>query len=127
MVTSYLSAYLMGLLAYTTYGTVSRLVAGRVCYQCTKCAKCCNRSTTSPRGGLADARTLMLPLSLLRTAAGHPMVRTRPAHSPARPRRARPAYSPARVRPAPSQLVELKNGETYNGELVSCDSWMNIR
>ena len=69
----------------------------------------------------------MLPLSLLRTAAGHPMVRTRPAHSPARPRRARPAYSPARVRPAPSQLVELKNGETYNGELVSCDSWMNIR
>ncbi|SPP81609.1 blast:U6 snRNA-associated Sm-like protein LSm4 [Drosophila guanche] len=24
------------------------------------------------------------------------------------------------------QLVELKNGETYNGHLVSCDSWMNI-
>ncbi|XP_067622260.1 U6 snRNA-associated Sm-like protein LSm4 [Eurosta solidaginis] len=23
-------------------------------------------------------------------------------------------------------LVELKNGETYNGHLVSCDSWMNI-
>ena len=39
----------------------------------------------------------MLPLSLLRTAAGHPM------------------------------LVELKSGETYNGELVSCDNWMNIR
>ena len=38
----------------------------------------------------------MLPLSLLRTAAGHPM------------------------------LVELKNGETYNGHLVSCDNWMNI-
>ncbi|KOO23477.1 u6 snRNA-associated sm-like protein lsm4 [Chrysochromulina tobinii] len=38
----------------------------------------------------------MLPLSLLRTAAGHPM------------------------------LVELKNGETYNGELVACDNWMNI-
>ena len=36
-------------------------------------------------------------LSLLRTAAGHPM------------------------------LVELKSGETYNGELVSCDNWMNIR
>eukprot|EP00308_Calcidiscus_leptoporus_P003971 CAMPEP_0119376154 /NCGR_PEP_ID=MMETSP1334-20130426/39204_1 /TAXON_ID=127549 /ORGANISM="Calcidiscus leptoporus, Strain RCC1130" /LENGTH=112 /DNA_ID=CAMNT_0007394657 /DNA_START=123 /DNA_END=457 /DNA_ORIENTATION=- len=38
----------------------------------------------------------MLPLSLLRTAQGHPM------------------------------LVELKNGETYNGHLVSCDNWMNI-
>uniref|UniRef100_U3K4C8 U6 snRNA-associated Sm-like protein LSm4 n=14 Tax=Aves TaxID=8782 RepID=U3K4C8_FICAL len=25
-----------------------------------------------------------------------------------------------------SQLVELKNGETYNGHLVSCDNWMNI-
>ncbi|KAG7162096.1 U6 snRNA-associated Sm-like protein LSm4-like [Homarus americanus] len=23
-------------------------------------------------------------------------------------------------------LVELKNGETYNGNLVSCDNWMNI-
>ncbi|KAL8612109.1 U6 snRNA-associated Sm-like protein LSm4 [Babylonia areolata] len=38
----------------------------------------------------------MLPLSLLRTAVNHPM------------------------------LVELKNGETYNGHLVSCDNWMNI-
>ena len=25
-----------------------------------------------------------------------------------------------------SQLVELKNGETYNGHLVSCDNWINI-
>ena len=25
-----------------------------------------------------------------------------------------------------SQLVELKNGETYNGHLVNCDTWMNI-
>ncbi|XP_037070976.1 U6 snRNA-associated Sm-like protein LSm4, partial [Pollicipes pollicipes] len=40
--------------------------------------------------------TTMLPLSLLRTAQSHPM------------------------------LVELKNGETYNGHLVSCDNWMNI-
>ena len=24
------------------------------------------------------------------------------------------------------QLVELKNGETYNGHLVNCDTWMNI-
>ncbi|XP_009321566.1 PREDICTED: U6 snRNA-associated Sm-like protein LSm4, partial [Pygoscelis adeliae] len=23
-------------------------------------------------------------------------------------------------------LVELKNGEMYNGHLVSCDNWMNI-
>jgi len=38
----------------------------------------------------------MLPLSLLRTAQGHPI------------------------------LVELKNGETYNGNLVSCDTRMNI-
>ncbi|URD90780.1 hypothetical protein MUK42_27258 [Musa troglodytarum] len=37
-----------------------------------------------------------LPLSLLKTAQGHPM------------------------------LVELKNGETYNGHLVNCDTWMNI-
>ena len=38
----------------------------------------------------------MLPLSLLKTAFGNPM------------------------------LVELKNGETYNGNLVSCDTWMNV-
>ncbi|KAL5282014.1 LSM4 family protein [Megaselia abdita] len=38
----------------------------------------------------------MLPLSLLKTATSHPM------------------------------LIELKNGETYNGHLVSCDTWMNI-
>ena len=25
-----------------------------------------------------------------------------------------------------SQLVELKNGETYNGHMVQCDSWMNV-
>lgn len=24
------------------------------------------------------------------------------------------------------QLVELKSGETYNGHMVLCDSWMNI-
>ena len=27
----------------------------------------------------------------------------------------------------PIQLVELKNGETYNGHLVNCDNWMNIQ
>uniref|UniRef100_A0A1I7XBI1 U6 snRNA-associated Sm-like protein LSm4 n=1 Tax=Heterorhabditis bacteriophora TaxID=37862 RepID=A0A1I7XBI1_HETBA len=40
--------------------------------------------------------SFQLPLSLLRTAQNHPM------------------------------LVELKNGETYNGHLQSCDTWMNI-
>ncbi|XP_057300134.1 U6 snRNA-associated Sm-like protein LSm4 isoform X2 [Hydractinia symbiolongicarpus] len=39
---------------------------------------------------------MVLPLTLLQTAQNHPM------------------------------LVELKNGETYNGHLVSCDNWMNI-
>lgn len=24
------------------------------------------------------------------------------------------------------QLIELKNGETYNGHLAQCDSWMNM-
>ncbi|KAM9998776.1 hypothetical protein ACTFIY_008442 [Dictyostelium cf. discoideum] len=38
----------------------------------------------------------MLPLSLLRTGQGHQI------------------------------MVELKNGETYNGLLVNCDNWMNI-
>ncbi len=39
---------------------------------------------------------LQLPLSLLRAAKDHPL------------------------------LVELKNGETYNGNLVSCDNYMNV-
>ncbi|EFA75627.1 LSM domain-containing protein [Heterostelium album PN500] len=38
----------------------------------------------------------MLPLSLLRTGQGHQI------------------------------MVELKNGETFNGYLVNCDNWMNI-
>lgn len=46
--------------------------------------------------GFDVAAAAMLPLSLLKTAQGHPM------------------------------LVELKNGETYNGHLVNCDTWMNI-
>lgn len=37
-----------------------------------------------------------LPLSLLKTATGSPL------------------------------LVELKDGDTYNGRLVSCDAWMNM-
>ncbi|KAL2120721.1 hypothetical protein VTJ04DRAFT_4748 [Mycothermus thermophilus] len=38
----------------------------------------------------------MLPLGLLTAAQGHPM------------------------------MVELKNGETLNGHLVLCDTWMNL-
>lgn len=41
-------------------------------------------------------RTQQLPLGLLNAAQGHPM------------------------------LVELKNGETLNGHLVNCDTWMNL-
>uniref|UniRef100_A0A9J2PQK7 Sm domain-containing protein n=1 Tax=Ascaris lumbricoides TaxID=6252 RepID=A0A9J2PQK7_ASCLU len=46
-----------------------------------------------------EARARMssqLPISILRAAQNYPM------------------------------LVELKNGETYNGHLVSCDAWMNL-
>ncbi|KAI9646444.1 hypothetical protein NHQ30_004436 [Ciborinia camelliae] len=39
---------------------------------------------------------MVLPLGLLTAAQGHPM------------------------------LVELKDGETLNGHLVSCDTWMNL-
>ncbi|KAJ6125674.1 hypothetical protein N7523_003294 [Penicillium sp. IBT 18751x] len=41
-------------------------------------------------------QVLKLPLGLLTAAQGHPM------------------------------LVELKNGETLNGHLVTCDNWMNL-
>ena len=44
----------------------------------------------------AAPSTAMLPLSLLTTAKGQPM------------------------------LIELKNGDTYNGRLVSADTWMNV-
>ncbi|KAG7116741.1 guanine deaminase like protein [Verticillium longisporum] len=44
----------------------------------------------------ARAHNEMLPLGLLNAAQGHPM------------------------------LVELKNGETLNGHLVMCDTWMNL-
>lgn len=38
-----------------------------------------------------------------------------------------PSLGPlADLGPVSLQLVELKNGETYNGHLVSCDNWMNI-
>ncbi|KAJ5081933.1 hypothetical protein NUU61_010197 [Penicillium alfredii] len=44
----------------------------------------------------ADSASNQLPLGLLTAAQGHPM------------------------------LVELKNGETLNGHLVTCDNWMNL-
>ena len=44
----------------------------------------------------ADLLATQLPLGLLNAAQGHPM------------------------------LVELKNGETLNGHLINCDTWMNL-
>ncbi|RYP82887.1 hypothetical protein DL770_005494 [Monosporascus sp. CRB-9-2] len=57
---------------------------------------------SSPRYGVKRLkfvfflRSIMLPLGLLNAAQGHPM------------------------------LVELKNGETLNGHLIQCDTWMNL-
>ncbi|CAD5214581.1 unnamed protein product [Bursaphelenchus xylophilus] len=45
---------------------------------------------------LKNQGSMVLPLSLLKTAQNQPM------------------------------LIELKNGETYNGILIACDSWMNV-
>jgi hypothetical protein len=64
---------------------------------------------------------LQLPLSLLTAAIGQPMVNA----------------NDLCVRDLAGrlffillceclQLIELKNGDTYNGNLVNCDSWMNI-
>ena len=47
---------------------------------------------------------------LLRSARG--------SHRPAPPSRVRVC--------AGEQLVELKSGETYNGNLEKCDNWMNL-
>lgn len=61
----------------------------------------------------------MLPLQLLKAAQGHPVVSPRsPAH------RFCENLSPESA--ATLQLVELKSGETYNGHMVLCDSWMNV-
>lgn len=35
-------------------------------------------------------------------------------------------FTIAPVAQVQSQLVELKTGETYNGNLVSCDNFMNV-
>ena len=86
--------------------------------------------SSPPRLAPPQPHTLhMLPLSLLRTAAGHPMVRRTHAPIFASPRRSRVSVGllTQLLIPCRAQLVELKNGETYNGELVSCDNWMNIR
>src|ERR1700728_2985665 len=56
----------------------------------------------------------MLPLSLLNAAQNKPMVRS---------------FSRSKVWQVTGwciQLVELKNGETFNGHLVNCDNFMNI-
>ena len=65
-------------------------------------------------------RPAQLPLSLLKTAVGHPVVRSVGPH-PRVAVRCGGADAARRV-----QLVELKNGETYNGNLVACDTWMNL-
>ncbi|KAJ0160287.1 putative U6 snRNA-associated Sm-like protein LSm4 [Colletotrichum tanaceti] len=49
-----------------------------------------------PPASFKSPTPTMLPLGLLNAAQGHPM------------------------------LVELKNGETLNGHLVMCDTWMNL-
>ncbi|KAG8363853.1 hypothetical protein BUALT_Bualt19G0065600 [Buddleja alternifolia] len=58
----------------------------------------------------------MLPLSLLKTAQGHPMLSLDGENE----------WEIGTRSFNLSQLVELKNGETYNGHLVNCDTWMNI-
>jgi hypothetical protein len=71
----------------------------------------------------------MLPLILLKAAQGHPVVGfiitvviplPKPNSSSA------VVYSTLMLFHFFLQLVELKNGETYNGHLIQCDSWMNM-
>ncbi|KAF3534565.1 hypothetical protein DY000_02043848, partial [Brassica cretica] len=74
----------------------------------------------------------MLPLSLLKTAQGHPMVREifiamnlfteLTLHC----KKHSYGFLFFLVLLVLVNLVELKNGETYNGHLVNCDTWMNI-
>ena len=66
----------------------------------------------------------MLPLSLLRAAIGHPMVRR--ASSPPSPHQHLHLLQHYPAGTCPPQLVELKSGETYNGTLEKCDNWMNL-
>lgn len=62
------------------------------------------------------------------------VVRSAPTSAPARRTgeadgRSHPAAAPARVQADHiplAQLVELKNGETFNGHLVGCDNFMNL-
>ncbi|KAL6515986.1 hypothetical protein OROGR_019291 [Orobanche gracilis] len=61
----------------------------------------------------------MLPLSLLKTAQGHPMEMKGKLSLLA-------FFQFERKWRESMPLVELKNGETYNGHLVNCDTWMNI-
>ena len=115
---------------------------------------------------IASKNRNQLPLTLLKTAVGQPMVRIRGAFPPTSPRarcernstvggprKRKHAAHPFSIRANPlltgsslipcliavaepcttfiprrhhAQLVELKNGETYNGHLINCDTWMNL-
>lgn len=63
----------------------------------------------------------MLPLLLLKTAQGHPVVCgvLLLLQTPA-------SREHSLTQQIALQLVELKSGETYNGHMVQCDSWMNV-
>ncbi len=65
-----------------------------------------------------------LPLSLLNAAVAKPMVRIHVFLTRYPRILTFPIQSPALL--LLHQLVELKNGETYNGHLVDCDNFMNI-
>ena len=67
----------------------------------------------------------MLPLILLKAAQGHPIVSRVVFLSPCMNTSLISSHAPL-PRPPPLQLVELKNGETYNGHLIQCDNWMNM-
>ena len=83
---------------------------------------------------LTQYRIYMLPLALLRGGQGHPVVRFSAFEFPVCVRLRSPARCPVPAQSHTSshltqrylQLVELKSGETYNGHLVQCDSWMNM-
>ncbi|CAK7348293.1 unnamed protein product [Dovyalis caffra] len=82
---SIISRYKMDTADSVCPSRVRAMLASRAC-----------RSSVMVGDALGRNEMQKLPLSLLKTAQGHPM------------------------------LVELKNGETYNGHLVNCDTWMNI-
>lgn len=73
----------------------------------------------------------MLPLAVLKGALNQPMVCARVSlHYLCESRRCGApllfSLSPLPLSASLAQLVELKNGETYNGNLVSVDQYMNL-